>query len=298
MKVFINYKIISSPHGGGNSFLSALIKWFDKNNFLAPSFLDADIVLFNSHHQVEKLYEMKKLKPSLKFANRLDGPQTWKTKDVDEKVFFYNNQFANGTIFQSHYSLNSTIAEGFKFVYPFTIIPNAVDKDIFYPPTNKQQNNKIRIIASSWSDNWSKGFKYYQFLDTNLDFNKYEMFFVGRSPTTFKNIKHIQALPSVELGNFLRTGDCYISAPENDPASNALGEALACGLPSAYLHSGGHPEIVKEAGEGFKNETECLSAIGKISGAIKYYSSLIDIPTMDEIGNKYIEFFKKINNET
>ena len=81
MKVFINYKIISSPYGGGNSFLSALIKWFDKNNFLAPSFLDADIVLFNSHHQVEKLYEMKKLKPSLKFANRLDGPQTWKTKD-------------------------------------------------------------------------------------------------------------------------------------------------------------------------------------------------------------------------
>ncbi len=41
--------------------------------------------------------------------------------------------------------------------------------------------------------------------------------------------------------------DAYVMLKHNDPCPNAVIEALACGLPVLYAHSGGVPELVAEA---------------------------------------------------
>jgi len=87
---------------------------------------------------------------------------------------------------------------------------------------------KVKLIASSWSNNWRKGFDIYRFLDENLDFSKYEMTFVGNSPVKFKNIKQIPPVESRDLAELLRTHHIYITASQNDPCSNSLIEALSC----------------------------------------------------------------------
>ena len=61
MKVYVAFQPVDTAFGGGNQFLKALIKWFDKNNFLAPSFLDADVVLFNSQIKPHLICKMAEL---------------------------------------------------------------------------------------------------------------------------------------------------------------------------------------------------------------------------------------------
>src|SRR3990167_9624991 len=97
----------------------------------------------------------------------------------------------------------------------FNLNKNSSDPDIFFPYINKVKNNKIKLIASSWSNNIKKGFDWYKLLDERLDFTKYEMMFVGRSPIVFKNIKHIEPLNSIDLSNLLRTCDIMINCSKD-----------------------------------------------------------------------------------
>ena len=65
----------------------------------------------------------------------------------------------------------------------------------------------------------------------------------------FQRIRVVPPLPSEQLADLLRSHDVYLAASRDDPCSNALLEGLACGLPAAFLRSGGHPELVGEAGK-------------------------------------------------
>ena len=60
-----------------------------------------------------------------------------------------------------------------------------------------------------------------------------------------RRIRTLGPLPPLALARVLRQHDVYLTASVNDPASNALLEALACGLPALYLRSGGHAEITR-----------------------------------------------------
>ena len=51
-----------------------------------------------------------------------------------------------------------------------------------------------------------------------------------------------------KLSVFLRKHKLYITASKNDPCSNSLLEAIACGLTPLGLKSGGHPELINDKG--------------------------------------------------
>ena len=104
------------------------------------------------------------------------------------------------------------------------------------------------MIATSWSDNERKGADTLAWLDAHLDFDRYELTFVGRAPVSFERIDVVGPVGSHEVARLLGEHDVYLAPSRDDPCSNALLEALACGLPAAYLESGGHPELVGEGG--------------------------------------------------
>ena len=108
----------------------------------------------------------------------------------------------------------------------------------------------------------------------------------------FKNLKHIKPVNSYELANLLRESDIYITGSKNDPCSNALIEALSCGLPSVVLNDGGHPEILKEGGEVFNNLDECIKKIENVKNRYEYYRKKIEIPDLEQISLLYLEFIK------
>jgi len=62
----------------------------------------------------------------------------------------------------------------------------------------------------------------------------------------------------------LKRHDIYVTASQNDPCSNALVEALSCGLPAVYFRDGGHPELVEFGGIGFRTPEEIPGVLDRL----------------------------------
>jgi glycosyltransferase involved in cell wall biosynthesis len=87
----------------------------------------------------------------------------------------------------------------------------------------------------------------------------------------------------------LRSHDIYVAGSVNDPASNALLEALACGLPALYRASGGHPEIVGDGGVPFEAPEDALPALERLVSELDERRAAIRVPRLDEVADRYLE---------
>lgn len=288
------------PWGGGNQFLIALKDAIEREGYRVINKLSShsSICIFNSFTFDMKLIGEARRNKNTIFIHRVDGPTflvRGKDKGLDDKVFKINNEIADITVFQSFWSLEKTVELGYKPVNPI-IIPNAVDSSIFNRDGRMRfsKDRKIRIISTSWSNNPRKGFNTYKWLDNNLDWNRFEYIFVGNIPVDleFENIKYVPPVLSQELATKLKTSDIYIIASKNDPCSNALIEALSCGLPALYLNDGGHPELVRYGGLGFNTKEEILPQLERLVENYEMFQNLIVIPSIDVIAKRYLNIIK------
>jgi len=292
MKIFIVFELLDQPTGGGNQFLKMLKKQFALQGALADSPDSADIFLFNSHHFLKNVSSYKKSFSSAKFVHRIDGPMRLYNdlSDArDQQVYFANETFADATIYQSEWSKNKNLEMGLEPNKIHTTIQNCADDSIFFPPQEpKPKREKIKLFSSSWSNHPKKGFDFYRHLDQNLDFNKYEYFFAGRSPINFKNIKNLGPLKSEDLADKLRQSDIFITASQNDPCSNSLIEAASCGLTCIALNSGGHPEIVKNSRLLFENELDFFNILEESRDRLTDLKTITNKPK--DVAEKYLNF--------
>jgi glycosyltransferase involved in cell wall biosynthesis len=307
MKIHILYPFVDGPWGGANQFLKAIREYLIVNNFYSENIESADVVLFNSSPMAlsDSLNQISNLKVKYKdkiFINRIDGPVFYirdRNLNIDKAFYIFNNFFCDGTIFQSNWSKKKNYILGMKKNNYETTILNSPNPNIFNKIDKKafNKNSKIKLIATSWSSNFKKGFEVYQWLDENLDFNNYEMTFIGNSPIKFKNIIYKKPMDSETLAIELKQNDIFITASQSDPCSNSLIEAIHCGLPAIGLNDGGHAEIISNAGEVFNNAKEVPDLIEKITENYSVYQSNIKLPNIDEVGELYYSFMEDIFNQ-
>lgn len=283
------------PTGGGHQFLRAFWKQAEvrglrvENNTLSRT---TRACLFNSFNFREsRLARLRR--NNVLYVHRVDGPiDVYRGRDegVDRGIFSVNQRFAEKTIFQSRYSMEKHLELGMEFRNP-VVIMNAADPEIFHARGRNgfSRDRKTRLIASSWSDNINKGAPVYQWLDEHLDWERYEMTFVGRSPVTFKNIRMMPAVDSYRMAQLFRENDIYITASKNDPCSNSLIEALTCGIPAIHLQSGGHPEIVKQAGAGFEAAEQIPALLERLVDGYEAYQASISVPSIEEVSEEYLK---------
>jgi len=253
MKVQILYDFMVGPWGGGNQFLKALREYFIRSGIYTEKPFEADTLLINSHHCIPEAITLKRKFPGKRIVHRIDGPITivrGQDNGLERVIHLFNLIAADASVFQSEWSRFENYKAGYIENHFETTIMNAPDQEYFNRKNRIpfSKNRKIRIISTSWSGNWRKGFEVYHWLDNHLDFNRYEMTFIGNSPIRFKNICHISPLGKIELSTELKKNDIYLIASKKDPCSNALIEAMHCGLPAIALADGGHPEIVGNGG--------------------------------------------------
>lgn len=303
MKIHVFLDIQDGPWGGGNQFLKALRAIWRKNGRYAESMEEADSVLVNSHHfesveNLEKLFSALRENPAMTVIHRIDGPVTFirKSNDgTDDLIFEFNQLFADASILQSQWSVEKTGELGYDIKEPVSVIYNAPDPETFFPAKRKNgSDDKPRLIATSWSSNIRKGFDVYQWMDENLDWNRFDMTFVGNSDITFKNICHIPPVKSTELAELLRSHDIFVTASKADPCSNSLIEALHCGLPALVYDDGGHSELVGEGGEAFQNTREIPALLDKMAGQESSYAAKIKLPDISEVAAQYYEFISSV----
>ena len=296
MKIFISYKVKNEAWGGGNQFLKNLRDKLLKMQQICNDPKDADIILFNSHHNLIETLFYKIRYPYKKFVHRIDGPissyRGEKEKKLDKLIYLFNSKISNGTIFLSKWSKEENIKKGY-FANNNQVIYNAPDNKIFKEKKYSLdvQNRKIKIIASSWSENLLKGFDIFKYLDENLDFNKYQMTFVGNSKIQFKNIKMVKPVKSDLLYSYIESSDVFIFASKIESCSNLLMEAMATGIPVLVVDGTSNNEIFNSNGYIFKDKTDVINKLEKLVNNYeklnlekKYY--------LEDTIKKYNNFFR------
>ena len=200
-----------------------------------------------------------------------------------------NVELAHATVCQSRFSLDAHRRLGIELVDP-VVITNAPVPAILNPPETREplEGRRIRVVAASWSDNPRKGADVLQALGATFDPKRFELTFVGRAPKALNGWHVAPPLASEELAELLRGQDVYVAASIDDPCSNALLEALACGLPAAYLVSGGHPELVGDAGVPFDSPDQVPDALLQLAADLDGYRAHISVPSLAAVADAYL----------
>jgi len=286
------------PYGGGNQFLLALVRELRgrglqvETNRLSGS---TPACLFNSFN-----FDFGRLRrfarDGVRMVHRVDGPiGVYRGFDdgTDASIVDVNRELADATILQSRYSLEKHRELGLDLHEP-VVITNTVDPSIFHPPDVRDAaaGRRLRVVTTSWSDNPRKGADVLAWIDRNLDLDDLDVTFAGRTQQRLERIRLVAPLESEQLADLLRTQDVFLAPSRDDPCSNALLEGLACGLPAAFLRSGGHPELVGEGGIGFDDPEELPAVFARLRDELDERRGAIRVPALPEVADRYLEVLK------
>ncbi len=289
------HELAPSPAGGGHQFVRALVRELEGRGLTVEQNRvsgHTPACLFNSFNfDVERLRRFSDR--GARMVHRVDGPiGVYRGFDdgTDQWIARVNAELASATIFQSRFSLSKHRELGLDLRDP-VVVPNAVDPSIFHPPVGREplEGRRVRLIATSWSDNPRKGGESLAWLDRNLDYARFELTFAGRAPVAFEHVRVVGPLESGALADLLRTQDVYLAPSRDDPCSNALLEALACGLPAAYRSSGGHPELVGEGGLPFQEDEELGDVLDRLVVELGERRAAISTRPISWVADRYLE---------
>jgi glycosyltransferase involved in cell wall biosynthesis len=286
------YRFRPAPYGGSNQFLTALREELRSRGLhVSDGAVGRKTRACLLHSYLVDAEDVRaRLHDGLRIVHRVDGPiAMYRGADdgSDEKIVEINHEFAQATIFQSRWSLEAHRAAGIELRDP-VVIPNAVDPRIFFAPPPTSLGSRIRLIATSWSDNPNKGGETLRWLARTLDPDRYTLTFVGRVQTDLAPARVVPPLDSEGVAALLREHDVYLAPSRNDPCSNALVEALACGLPVLYLRSGGHPELVGDSGFGYEDREEIPGLLDRLVGEYDERRARISISSLAEVADRYL----------
>ena len=289
------HELSPPPTGGGHQFLRALLGELERRGLMVELnriSAETPACLFNSFNfDFRRLHRFAR--PGVRFVHRVDGPiARYRGFDdgTDARIADINRELAASTIVQSRYSLDAHRALGIELADPH-LVPNTVDPAVFHPPATREPlaGRRVRVIATSWSDNPNKGLDALTWLEANLDHEGYELTFLGRLARPLSRARSLGALPTAEVAEELRRADVYLAPSVNDPCSNALLEALASGLPAVFRASGGHPELVGDAGISFERPEEIPAALERLVAELAERRAAIRIAPLSEVADRYLE---------
>lgn len=286
-----------APAGGGNQTLAAIVGELRRRGVdVAFNSIPRDTraCLFNSFNfDHERLARFARSRPGCRMVHRVGAVTTlYRGYDdgTDAHVAGLNRRFADATIAISHATVEMYRRIGIELVDPH-VVYNGVDPAIFHDAGRIEfdPGRRMRLIAVSWSDNPRKGGPLYSWLDSALDWSRYEFTFVGRTRERFAHVRHVPPVESRELAGLLRQHDVFITATEHDAYSNAIVEALSCGLPVVYLDSGGSAEAVKEAGFPFRDKDEIPGLLERLRDEYHERQRLISLPSLEDVCDDYLK---------
>ena len=286
--------------GGGSRFLAALRGQLRKLDAYAEQPAQAQGILFNSHNELLRVAWLKFRFPATPFVQRVDGPMSRYTErddTRDQRVRWANRWLANGTVFQSTWSQQEN--------YTMKLIDEQTSATVIYNAPNPAYFNraargalkagdKIKLVSTAWSTHPNKGGKTLHWLDEHLDFSRYEMTLVGRAGRDFKNIQVLPFQEPAELAALLKQHHLFIFPSKIEACSNALLEALHCGLPVVAYDGSSNPELVGSAGELFTTPDEIPALLENITRDYEAYQAPQHLPTLETVAQRYLDFFTSI----
>ncbi len=274
MRVYMNFREVRGAHGGANAFLRALRGWLVRNGVSVTTDRrdSADVALLNALSENLTLDTVQAIaERGIPIVHRKTG--YWGRGSAEmhrlvdgvvwgDRLQVEFDRWTAHTIFQSRYSRDVFVASGFRG--DSSVIHNGADEQIFNREVRAgwlglrrttrsfwNGSSPFRIVISTWSNNYNKGFDDYLEIDRLLDGrDDVEVSLVGRVPpeARFRRIRVFAPRSARRLAGLLKTAHAILQLSKNDTCSNALIEGLNCGLPAIYIDSGSHKEIAEPYG--------------------------------------------------
>lgn len=281
------------PTGGGNQFLKALRGVWRATDRYAEDPSTADVVLFNSFQHLRAAAQLRARSPTAVFLHRADGvTRLYNAPDDtrDAAAIRANRFLADGTIFQTEWCRDAHLRLGWPADRPHTVIGNAPDPAIFHPSAAHDCAARPRLVVTSWSKNPNKGADVLDWLEANAPQLDFDVTFVGNAPRPLANIRRLDPVPSAQLADILREQDIFLMPARNECCSNALAEALACGLPALARNDGGNPEVMGKGGALFDRVEEIPAKVAAIAANYASYRAAIPPFDIGAIARRYEAF--------
>jgi glycosyltransferase involved in cell wall biosynthesis len=247
---------IPIPHrdeGGLYTFLANFRAYLDAAGLPHTERLDDpfDVLFVNSWVvPAEVVRSIKAARPDVRVVHRVDGAaRDYGRYGGADEAQRDVNRLADLTIFQSHYARFSCREKHHVISGDGPVIPNAVDVGRFHPAPDAARLDRPRIACVTWSTNAKKGAAGIAQLGQRHP--EYQFVLCGRYETVADapNVERHGPLRHDALAGVLRSCHVLLFLSENEACPNVVLEGLASGLPIAYRHSGGVPELVGDAGE-------------------------------------------------
>lgn len=156
------------------------------------------------------------------------------------------------------------------------VIRPAVDPEIFSPVRNKLTRKTDFVVVTTGSLIWRKGYEYALLAIRRLADRGVNVHFeiIGDGPERqrvlytiddldLRNCVHLAGrLAPEQVGAWLQRADVFLLSSLSEGISNAVLEAMACGLPVVTTDCGGMREAVQDGVEGFvvpARNSDCLA---------------------------------------
>jgi len=274
--LFLNGAIPGS--GAGPKVKVARLKSLFKTSRLKPNiFYCLSNCIYSSNHIVKKYVKFKI--PIIYNQNGIYH-KYWYHGNVsarNNKMKFYL-QNSDYVFYQSKFCKKCCDENIFKRTQNYKILYNAVDTNIFRPGKglNTSHISVLKIGTYTQRNLW----RLVDTIETIQNINqigslKYKLSIVGFIDNETKKIVN-NLIQSYELDEdifllgkksqdeivgIMQRHMIFLTTKLHDPCSNAVIEAMACGLPIIFHNSGGNFELVNDAGWGFGKKQKSISKI-------------------------------------
>jgi|CXWL01.1.fsa_nt_gi glycosyltransferase involved in cell wall biosynthesis len=321
MKVLMNFKKAWGLSGGASSFLSTLQNRLKREGLVFTDRIEEnfDIALLNaltdglSLNEVRRIHAKKRPVIHRKVGYRVSGSPDMRemTDGVvwGDKLQVEFSPYIHHTVFQSQYSRDVFLSSG--FVGDYSVIHNGVDTGIFNQTVGSglfgmgsrcdraywDGASVFRLAIVTWSKDENKGFAEYCLFDEALDrLPNVEIWFIGRCPDAvrFRNIKTFSARGKRRLAALLKQCHGFVQMARWETCSNALIEAINCGLPAIYVDSGSNREIAADYGVVYQGSPEAA-----IDALQTHYSLLAERVksnpfSIDHAAQSYVSMIERV----
>ena len=278
LDICVFYETTNAPWGGPNQFLRSLGMELSRRGHRVTNhpIPETQVVLLNAHNagvnkhldpgEVAQLRHEGKITwlgnvlPAWSYLGRArKGPVLIHRVDgvakvnrghgtIADQIQPAVNRLTDHTIFQTMFCRNSFAEECGFTPRSWRVIKNAVDPRVFFPNAQTlDRDGVLRLIAVSWSSNPRKGFATIARVSRLAGV---EVTFVGNwcADVDPAGVRLAGVMRSKELAEVLRSSHAMLHAGWNESCSNAIVEAMACGLPIVYRDSGGNRELAGDYG--------------------------------------------------